>query len=96
VGGYWPVSRTPVRRRCRHLRPLLIGMTKISTGGPNIMNIDSLSRPSVDTLAGQRAAVGLSSLVFGLVFVYFVGFAPISAVHNAAHDTRHTAAFPCH
>jgi cobalt transporter subunit CbtB len=30
------------------------------------------------------------------VFVYFVGFAPISAVHNAAHDTRHTAAFPCH
>jgi cobalt transporter subunit CbtB len=60
------------------------------------MNTESLSRPRVDTLAGQRAAVGLSSLVLGLVFVYFVGFAPISAVHNAAHDTRHTAAFPCH
>jgi cobalt transporter subunit CbtB len=25
-----------------------------------------------------------------------VGFAPVSAVHNAAHDTRHSAAFPCH
>jgi cobalt transporter subunit CbtB len=60
------------------------------------MNTESLSRPGVDTLAGQRAAVGLSSLVLGLVFVYFVGFAPISAAHNAAHDTRHTAAFPCH
>jgi cobalt transporter subunit CbtB len=60
------------------------------------MNTESLSRPRVDTLAGQRAVVGLSSLVLGLVFVYVVGFAPISAVHNAAHDTRHTAAFPCH
>lgn len=65
-------------------------------GRNNPMSTESLSRPRVDTLAGQRAAVGLSSLVLGLVFVYFVGFAPISAVHNAAHDTRHTAAFPCH
>jgi cobalt transporter subunit CbtB len=60
------------------------------------MNTESLSRPRDVTLAGQRAAVGFSSLVLGLVFIYFVGFAPISAVHNAAHDTRHSAAFPCH
>jgi cobalt transporter subunit CbtB len=24
------------------------------------------------------------------------GFAPIEVVHNAAHDTRHAFAFPCH
>ncbi|WP_419789743.1 CbtB domain-containing protein [Pseudomonas carnis] len=28
--------------------------------------------------------------------VYFAGFSHIEAVHNAAHDTRHSAAFPCH
>jgi cobalt transporter subunit CbtB len=28
--------------------------------------------------------------------VYFAGFSHIEAVHNAAHDTRHSSAFPCH
>jgi len=38
----------------------------------------------------------LSAVSIGLALVLLVGFAPVSAVHNAAHDTRHTAAFPCH
>jgi len=25
-----------------------------------------------------------------------VGFLPVDAVHNAAHDTRHSVTFPCH
>jgi len=28
--------------------------------------------------------------------VWGVGFSHIEAVHNAAHDTRHANAFPCH
>jgi len=28
--------------------------------------------------------------------VYFAGFSHLEAVHNAAHDTRHSAGFPCH
>jgi cobalt transporter subunit CbtB len=40
--------------------------------------------------------LGVCSLIVGLGLVYFVGFAPIMAVHNAAHDTRHASAFPCH
>jgi cobalt transporter subunit CbtB len=48
------------------------------------------------SLAKSRTAVGSFVLALGLGFVYFVGFAPVSAVHNAAHDTRHSAAFPCH
>ena len=39
------------------------------------------------------AAVTLS---VGLWLVYLVGFAPLTAVHNAAHDVRHSSAFPCH
>lgn len=38
----------------------------------------------------------LSAMLFGLLLVLLVGFAPAPQVHNAAHDTRHTAAFPCH
>jgi cobalt transporter subunit CbtB len=28
--------------------------------------------------------------------VYFAGFSHLELVHNAAHDTRHSAGFPCH
>jgi cobalt transporter subunit CbtB len=34
--------------------------------------------------------------MLGLVMVWGVGFSHIEAVHNAAHDTRHANAFPCH
>jgi cobalt transporter subunit CbtB len=44
----------------------------------------------------DRTLVGALALLFGLGFIFLVGFAPVSAVHNAAHDTRHSAAFPCH
>jgi cobalt transporter subunit CbtB len=44
----------------------------------------------------DRTTLGVCTLLLGLGFIFLVGFAPISAVHNAAHDTRHTAAFPCH
>jgi cobalt transporter subunit CbtB len=34
--------------------------------------------------------------VLGLFIVGFVGFSHLEVVHNAAHDTRHSLAFPCH
>ena len=40
----------------------------------------------------QLALAGL----LGLFVVGFVGFSHIDAVHNAAHDYRHSMAFPCH
>jgi cobalt transporter subunit CbtB len=41
-------------------------------------------------------AQSLTAIVLGLFVVGFVGFSHVEAVHNAAHDTRHTNAFPCH
>lgn len=38
----------------------------------------------------------LMATVLGVVLVWGVGFSHIEAVHNAAHDTRHANAFPCH
>ena len=44
----------------------------------------------------RSAASGFCCFAAGALLIALVGFSPISAVHNAAHDTRHSAAFPCH
>jgi cobalt transporter subunit CbtB len=43
-----------------------------------------------------RRLPAVAVLLFGLVLVYAVGFVSIPAVHNATHDARHAAGFPCH
>ncbi|WP_437880596.1 CbtB domain-containing protein [Pseudomonas sp. LRF_L74] len=44
----------------------------------------------------QRLAAASLSVVFGAALIFFAGFSHVEAVHNAAHDTRHSSAFPCH
>jgi cobalt transporter subunit CbtB len=47
----------------------------------------------------RRTAVLLQAaglLLAGFVLVFFTGFAHSEALHDAAHDTRHTLSFPCH
>jgi cobalt transporter subunit CbtB len=36
------------------------------------------------------------AFVFGLALMFTVGFSHMDVFHNAAHDTRHSLAFPCH
>jgi cobalt transporter subunit CbtB len=60
------------------------------------MTTKTVAAEQVRPLANDRAMLGLSSALVGTALLFLVGFAPVSAVHNAAHDTRHTAAFPCH
>ena len=36
------------------------------------------------------------ALLFGAFLVLGTGFAHSDTIHNAAHDTRHSFAFPCH
>ncbi|MBL4826982.1 MAG: CbtB-domain containing protein [Spongiibacteraceae bacterium] len=38
----------------------------------------------------------LGAMILGAIVVFCVGFLPMEAAHNAAHDTRHSLAFPCH
>ncbi len=38
----------------------------------------------------------LLAAAFGGVLLAGVGFSHIESLHNAAHDTRHSAGFPCH
>jgi len=38
----------------------------------------------------------IATLMFGATIIFAVGFLPVEAAHNAAHDTRHSLSFPCH
>jgi cobalt transporter subunit CbtB len=44
----------------------------------------------------QRMTTGTICLFLGASLVFLVGMSPMSAAHNAAHDTRHSIGFPCH
>ena len=61
-----------------------------TTPGPRQIAADQATA----TTHRKLAAVLLAAL--GLVIVFAAGFAPSEAVHNAAHDSRHSFAFPCH
>lgn len=47
-------------------------------------------------LSQSRRMIAAATLLFGVGLVFLTGFAHSQAVHNAAHDTRHAMAFPCH
>jgi cobalt transporter subunit CbtB len=46
--------------------------------------------------ATARRTAGLVALLLGMFLIYGVGFAQPAALHDAAHDGRHSFAFPCH
>lgn len=44
----------------------------------------------------QASTSYIGALMLGALIITAVGFAPMDVAHNAAHDTRHSFAFPCH
>ena len=61
-------------------------------------NTGSISRPSLSGAVEQaaRIAPALAAILLGTFLVLGVGFAHSDTLHNAAHDSRHSFAFPCH
>jgi cobalt transporter subunit CbtB len=53
---------------------------------------------SVALLDARRDAMryGLAAILLGTLFIGVTGFAPLQALHDAAHNTRHAISFPCH
>lgn len=56
---------------------------------------------SVDTQAQPQAKASpmlaiLASLVLGFSTIFVVGHLQAETLHDAAHDVRHAAGFPCH
>jgi cobalt transporter subunit CbtB len=59
----------------------------------------AITQRTADSVVGGRSstlAAAMMSAILGLVIIWGVGFSHIDVVHNAAHDTRHSNAFPCH
>lgn len=60
------------------------------------MSIQQNTASTAVSSATSKLLQALSAVALGLFIVGFVGFSHVEAMHNAAHDTRHANAFPCH
>ncbi|MFH0351543.1 MAG: CbtB domain-containing protein [Chromatiales bacterium] len=58
--------------------------------------MSNISQAHAYAMTHTPAFAALGAAVVGIVILFAVAFAPTPAVHNAAHDTRHALAFPCH
>jgi cobalt transporter subunit CbtB len=58
--------------------------------------IDPAAAGAEVAVAGRPAAAALIAALLGVFILLGVGFAGPATLHNAAHDTRHAFAFPCH
>ncbi len=61
------------------------------------MLTDTNTAPASLVLAGSsRLVAAVFAAAFGAILLFGVGFAQSNVLHNAAHDSRHAAGFPCH
>jgi cobalt transporter subunit CbtB len=59
------------------------------------VQVSSSQSVKVKAIASPRLQI-FAALVFGMAIFYAVGFSSMGIAHNAAHDARHSLAFPCH
>lgn len=48
------------------------------------------------TRATSLSMQAVCAMLLGALVIGVAGFSHTELVHNAAHDTRHSAGFPCH
>jgi cobalt transporter subunit CbtB len=63
-------------------------------GQPTVAG-DGKTAGSATAFAAKAAPAALAA-VLGLALLYGAGFSGMEALHSAAHDSRHSAGFPCH
>jgi cobalt transporter subunit CbtB len=54
------------------------------------------AKQGATSLAKARIMSIFAAILLGAFLVGGVAFSHIAAVHNAAHDYRHSMGFPCH
>ena len=62
----------------------------------NQVSIANIQRSSTIQTTISKPLQLVSAFILGTVILYAAGFVNTSAVHNAAHDMRHSQGFPCH
>jgi cobalt transporter subunit CbtB len=80
---------------CSSLKTTVLKEATLDTSSlqGSVENTDLNDRVAVPR---ERIIAALLAAGFGLILLYAVGFAEMELLHNAAHDTRHAAGFPCH
>jgi len=88
------IDDDPARRE--KLAPSLI--VRVSEGATEMQSQLSLTVGEAAVSGTRVSAIGqaLLAATLGVFLLWGVGFSQIDVVHNAAHDTRHSNAFPCH
>ena len=61
----------------------------------SLTHTDTLKGVNTEVSASKKSQI-LSAAILGFVIMIGVGLSPMEVAHNAAHDTRHSFAFPCH
>ncbi len=54
-----------------------------------IDNNHEIQALNADATQVARLAPAFGAMIFGLTIILITAFAPVQAVHNATHDTRH-------
>ena len=72
-------------------------MLSLGTTKEESMMDSANSRTGLQAVSDTRRLLpALAAVVLGVVVLFGVALANSDTIHNAAHDTRHSAAFPCH
>jgi cobalt transporter subunit CbtB len=82
------VTREPGDQPCKETSNRLSGVTG--------KEHDMTTRTLILSPARTGLAPILSAALIGLALIWFAGLSQAQAVHDAAHDARHSVAFPCH
>lgn len=69
--------------------------------GQRLKNLGDRLMPATSTARSAPAwtaavAPALAAILLGVFILLGVAFAGPAVIHNAAHDSRHAFAFPCH
>jgi cobalt transporter subunit CbtB len=56
----------------------------------------TLTATKSDVVINETLKARILAVAFGTAILFVVGFSHSTTAHNAAHDTRHALAFPCH
>ena len=58
--------------------------------------LDNAQTPARSEVLKDKILPAMLAGFIGLGLLYAAGFAETAQLHNAAHDGRHSASFPCH
>ncbi len=56
---------------------------------------NTTAQPALPVVSSSRRSALLAACL-GALLLFVAGFAETHVLHNAAHDSRHSAVFPCH